>query len=149
MNPGRGMIVFRIAMMRVGNSAMTMLLLHRPMAVPGTIRPSRNWPAKQKKETKQRDEETLHRVLFRCVVSLTDDETRFKRFEKLFSSFNSVSPRLWSQNPCGCPQAQGTFGSAIPRYSNRQTVLPIRSVERDSSYPDRTSLNKSCLQSAR
>jgi hypothetical protein len=52
MNAGRGMIVFRIAMMRVGNSAMTMLLLHSPMAVPGTIRPSRNWPAKQKKETK-------------------------------------------------------------------------------------------------
>src|SRR6266481_4817642 len=64
------------------------------------------------------------------------------------SSFASVSRRLWSRNPCGCPQAQGTFGNAIPGCSNRQTVLPIRSVERDSSYPDRTSLNKSCLQSA-
>ena len=149
MNPGHGMIVFRIGMMRVGNSAMMMLFLHRPMAVPGTIRPSRNWSAKQGKETKQRDEELLHKVLFRCVVSLTDHETWFKRCEKLFSSFNSVSPQLSSQNPCGCPQAQGTFGSAIPRNSNRQTVLPIRSVERDSSYPDRTSLNKSCLQSAR
>ena len=149
MNPGHGMIVFRIGMMRVGNSAMMMLFLHRPMAVPGTIRPSRNWSAKQGKETKQRDEELLHKVLFRCVVSLTDHETWFKRCEKLFSSFNSVSPQLSSQNRCECPPAQGTFGSAIPRYSNRQTVLPIRSVERDSSYPDRTSLNKSCLQSAR
>ena len=52
---------------------MMMLFLHRPMAVPETIRPSRNWPAKQEKETKQRDEEALHRVRFRCVVSLTDD----------------------------------------------------------------------------
>ena len=85
MNPGRGMIVFRIAMMRVGNSAM-MMLLHRPMAMPETIRPSRNWPAKQEKKTKQRDEEALHRVRFRCV-SLTDDETRFKSFEKTLQFF--------------------------------------------------------------
>ena len=149
MNPGRVMIVFRIAMMRVRNSAMMMIFLHRLVAVPETIRPCRNWPAKLEKETKQRDEEALHRVRFRCVVSLTDDETRFKSFEKLFSSFNSLSPRLWSQNPCGCPQAQGTFGSAIPGWSNRQTALPIRSVETGSSYPDRTFLDKSCLQSAR
>ena len=53
MNPGRGMIMFRITMMRVGNSAM-MRLLHRPMAMPETIGPSRNWPAEQEKETKQR-----------------------------------------------------------------------------------------------
>jgi hypothetical protein len=86
MNPGRGVIVFRIAMMRVGNSAMIMLFLHRPMAVPETIRPSRNWPAAQEKETKQRNEEALHRILFRCVVSLTDDETRFKSFERLSNS---------------------------------------------------------------
>ena len=148
MNPGRGVIVFRIAMMRVENSAMMMMFLHRPMAVPETIRPSRNWPAKHEKETKQRDEEALHRVRFRCV-SLTDDETRFKSFEKLFSSFNSLSPRLWSQNPCACPQGQGTSGCAIPGWSNRQIVLLTRSVERGSSYPDRTSLNKSCPQSAR
>jgi hypothetical protein len=89
MNPRRGMIMFRITMMRVGNSAMMMLFLHRPMAVPKTIRPSRNWRAKQEKKTKQRDEEALHRVCFRCV-SLTDDETRFKSFERLFSSFNSL-----------------------------------------------------------
>jgi hypothetical protein len=81
MNAGRGMIMFRI-MMRVGNSAMMMPFLHRPMAVPETIRPNRNWPAKHEEETKQRDEEALHRVRFRCV-SLTDDETRFKSFEKL------------------------------------------------------------------
>jgi hypothetical protein len=80
MNPGRGMIVFRITMMRVGNSAMMMAFLDRPMAMPKTIRPSRNWPAKQEKKTKQRDEEALHTVRFRCV-SLTDDETRFKSFE--------------------------------------------------------------------
>ena len=30
MNPGRGMIMFRITMMRVGNSAMMMLFLHGP-----------------------------------------------------------------------------------------------------------------------
>jgi hypothetical protein len=78
MNPGRGMIIFRITMMRVGNSTMMMPFLHYPMAVPETIRPSRNWPADQEKETKQRNEEALHRVLFRRVVSLTDDETRFK-----------------------------------------------------------------------
>jgi hypothetical protein len=81
MNPGRGMIMFRITMMRVGNSGMMMLFLHRPMDVPETIRPRQNWPAEQEKKTKQRDEEALHRVRFRCV-SLTDDETRFKRFEK-------------------------------------------------------------------
>ena len=86
MNPGRGMIVFRIAMMRVGNSAVMMLFLHRPMAVAETIRPRRNCPAKQKKKTKQRDEEALHRVRFRCV-SLTDDETRFKSFEKTLQLF--------------------------------------------------------------
>ena len=63
MNPGRGMIVSRIAKMRVGNSAMMMLFLHSPMAVPETIRPSRNWPAKQEKKTKQRDEEALHKIL--------------------------------------------------------------------------------------
>jgi hypothetical protein len=62
MNPGRGMIVSRITMMRVGNSAM-MMFLHRPMAVPETIRPNRNWPAKHEKETKQRDEEALHKML--------------------------------------------------------------------------------------
>jgi hypothetical protein len=33
------------------------------MAVAETIRPSRNWPAHQEKETKQRNEEALHRVL--------------------------------------------------------------------------------------
>ena len=82
MNPGRGMIMFRITMMRVGNSAMMMLFLHRPMDVPETIRPRQNWPAKQEKKTKQRDEEALHRVRFR-YVSLTDDETRFKSFERL------------------------------------------------------------------
>jgi hypothetical protein len=71
---------------------MMMIFLHRLVTVSETIRPSRNWPAKQEKETKQRDEEAPHRVLFRCVVSLTDDETRFKSFEKLFSSFDSVSP---------------------------------------------------------
>ena len=149
MNPGRGMIVFRITMMRVGNSAMMMAFLDRPMAMPKTIRPSRNWPAKQEKKTKQRDEEALHRVLFRCVVSLTDDETRFKRFERLFNSFESVSPRLTSRNPSACPRVQGTSGCVIPRWSNRQIVLLTRSVERGSSYPDRTSLNKLCLQSAR
>jgi hypothetical protein len=74
MNPGRGMIMFRITMMRVGNIAMMMMFLHRPVAMPETIRPSRNWPAKQEKKTKQRDKEALHRVRFRCV-SLTDDET--------------------------------------------------------------------------
>lgn len=58
------MIMFRITMMRVGNSAMMMAFLDRPMAMPKTIRPSRNWPAKQEKKTKQRDEEALHRVLF-------------------------------------------------------------------------------------
>ena len=56
MNPGRGMIMFRITMMRVGNSAMMILFLNGPMAVPETIRPSRNWPAKQEKKTKQRDQ---------------------------------------------------------------------------------------------
>ena len=98
MNPGRGMIMFRIIMMRVGNSAIMILFLHRPMAVPETIRPSRNWPAKQEKKTKQRDEETLHRILFRCAVSLTDHETRFKSLEKLCSSFDLVSWRLESKN---------------------------------------------------
>lgn len=135
MNPGRGMIMFRIAMMRVGNSAMMMLFLHSPMAVPETIRPSRNWPADQEKETKQRNEEALHRVLFRCIVSLTDDETRFKSFEKLFSSFDSAFPRLGSKNLCACPPAQENSGSAIPGWFNRQTVLPIRSVERGSVHP--------------
>jgi hypothetical protein len=47
------------------------------VAMSETLRPSGNWPAKQEKKTKQRDEEALHRVRFRCV-SLTDDETRFK-----------------------------------------------------------------------
>ena len=61
MNPGREMIF--IAMMRVGNSAMMMLFLHRPMAMPETICPSRNWRAKQEKKTKQRDEEALHKML--------------------------------------------------------------------------------------
>jgi len=134
MNPGRGMIMFRIAKMRVGNSAMMMLFLHSPMAVPETIRPSRNWPAEQDKKTIQRNEEALHRVLFRCVVSLADDETRFKSFEKLFSSFDSAFPRLGSKNPCACPPAQENSGSAIPGWSNRQTVLPIRSVERGSGH---------------
>jgi hypothetical protein len=60
MKPGRGVIVFRIAMMRFGNSAM--IFLHRPVAVTETIRPSRNWTAKQETKTKQRDEEALHRV---------------------------------------------------------------------------------------
>jgi hypothetical protein len=72
---------------------MMMMFLHRLVAVSETIRPSRNRPAKQEKETKQRDEEALHRVLFRCVISLTDDETRFKPFERLFSFLASVSPR--------------------------------------------------------
>ncbi len=79
MNPGRGMIVFRITMMRVGNNTV-MMLLHRPVAVPETIGPSRNWPAQQEKETKQRGEEAPHKVLFRCVLSLADEETRFKAF---------------------------------------------------------------------
>lgn len=114
MNPGRGMIMFRIAMMRVGNNAMMMLFLRCPMAVPETTRPSRNRPAKQEKETKQRDEEAMHRVLFRCVVSLTDDETRFKSLEKHFSSFDSDSLRLGSKNPCVCPRVQGTSGCVIP-----------------------------------
>ena len=61
MNPGREMIP--ITMMRVGNSAMMMLFLHGPMAMPETIRPSRNWRAKQEKKTKQRDEEALHKML--------------------------------------------------------------------------------------
>lgn len=132
MNPGRGMIMFRIAMMRVGNSAMMMIFLRRPVAMSETIGPSRNWPAKQEKNTKQRDEEALHRVRFSCV-SLTDDETRFKSFEKLFSYFDSVSPRLGSKNPFACPQAQETSGCAIPGCSNRQTVLLTRSVERVDS----------------
>jgi hypothetical protein len=52
MNPGRGVIVFRIAMTRAGNSAMMMMFLHRLVAVLETIRPSRNWPAEQEEETK-------------------------------------------------------------------------------------------------
>jgi hypothetical protein len=72
---------------------MMMLFLDCPVAVSKTIRPSRNWPAEQEKETKQRDEEALHENSFRCAGSLTDDETRFKPFEKLFSSFDSASPR--------------------------------------------------------
>jgi hypothetical protein len=62
MNPGRGMIMFRITMMRVGNSAM-MMFPHRLVAVSETIGPSRNWRAKQEKKTKQRDEEALHKML--------------------------------------------------------------------------------------
>ena len=79
MNPGHGMIMFRITMM--------MPFLHYPMAVPETISPSRNWPAEQERETKHRNEEALHKGHFRCGVSLTDDETRFKSFEKLFQFF--------------------------------------------------------------
>ena len=55
--------MFRIAMMRVGKSATMMLILHRPMAVPETIGPRRNWRAHQEKETKQTNEEALHRVI--------------------------------------------------------------------------------------
>jgi hypothetical protein len=72
---------------------MMIIFLHRLVTVSETMRPSGNWPAEQEEETKQREEEALHTVLFRCVVSLTDDETRFKSFEKLFSSFDSVSRR--------------------------------------------------------
>ena len=54
---------------------MMMLFLHCPVAVSETIRPSRNWPAEQEKKTKQRDEEALHTVLFRGILSLTNDET--------------------------------------------------------------------------
>jgi hypothetical protein len=61
MNPGRGMIVFGITMMRVVNSAMMMLFLNNPVAITETIRPSRNWPAKQENPTKEADKETLHR----------------------------------------------------------------------------------------
>jgi hypothetical protein len=64
-------------------AAFEMMLFRCPVVVSETIRPSRNWPAEQEKETKQRDEEASHRVLVRCVVSLADDETRFKSFEKL------------------------------------------------------------------
>ncbi|HEY6365378.1 MAG TPA: hypothetical protein VI585_11375 [Candidatus Binatia bacterium] len=39
------------------------IILYRLVAVLETIRPSRNWPAKQEKETKQGDEEALHAVL--------------------------------------------------------------------------------------
>ena len=62
MNPGREMISPN-PMMRVGNSAMMMLFLHGPMAMPETICPCRNWRAKQEKKTKQRDEEALHKML--------------------------------------------------------------------------------------
>ena len=120
MNPGRGMIMFRVGMLHeVGSSAMMMLFIDSSVAVSETIRPSRNWPAEQEKKTKQRDEEALHRVLFRCAVSLTDDETRFKSFEKLFSSFDSASPRLGSKNPCACPQARGTSDA---RFQDFQAV---------------------------
>jgi hypothetical protein len=63
MNPGRGVIMFRIAIMRVGNSAMMMVFLDCPVAVSETICPSRNWPAEQEEKTKQRDEKALHTVL--------------------------------------------------------------------------------------
>ena len=66
-----------------GSTTVMMIFLHRLVAVPETIRPNRNWTAKKEKQTKQRDEEALHTVLFRYVLSLTDDETRFKSFEKL------------------------------------------------------------------
>jgi hypothetical protein len=71
---------------------MMMLFIESSVAVSGTIRPSRKWPAEQEEKTKERAEEAMHTVLFRCVVSLTDDEMRFKSFEKLFSSFDPVSP---------------------------------------------------------
>ena len=54
---------------------MMMLFLHCPVAVSETIRPSRSWPAEQEKNTKQRDEEALHTVLCRGILSLTNDET--------------------------------------------------------------------------
>ena len=63
MNPGRGVIMLRIATMRVGCCAMMMLILHRPMAVAETVGPRRNWRAHQEKETKQTNEEALHRVI--------------------------------------------------------------------------------------
>ena len=62
MNPGRGLIVFRIAIMRVGNLVM-MMFPHRLVAVSKAIGPSRNWRAKQEKKTKQGDEEALHKML--------------------------------------------------------------------------------------
>ncbi len=36
-------------------------------------------------------------------------------------------------------EARGTSGCAIPGWSNRQTVLLTRSVEKDSTDPDQTS----------
>src|SRR5262245_53182274 len=60
-----------------------MMVLHCLVAMTETIRPSRNWPTEQEKQTKQRDEESPHTVVFRCVLSLTDDKALFKSFEKL------------------------------------------------------------------
>jgi hypothetical protein len=108
MKPMRGMIIFRGGMLHEARSTAMMIVLHRPVAVSETICPSRNWPAQEEKETKKRDEEAMHRFLFRCVVSLIEDETRFKAFEKPSVFLPPASPRLWSKNPFACAQGPGT-----------------------------------------
>jgi hypothetical protein len=113
MKPMRGMIIFRGGMLHEARSTAMMIVLHRPVAVSETICPSRNWPAQEEKETKKRDEEAMHRFLFRCVVSLIEDETRFKAFEKPSVFLPPASPRLWSKNPFACAQGPGTSGRAI------------------------------------
>lgn len=83
---------------------MIVLSLNNSMAMAKTIRPNRNWSADEEKETKQRNEETLHKVLFRCGISLTDDQTRFKLFENssiLLTRFSAISVKKSLRVPSG------------------------------------------------
>ena len=71
MNPLRGMIMLRVHMLHeVGSSAMMMLFVDSSVAVSETLRPSRNWPAEQEEETKQREEEALHKSSFQMRPEL-------------------------------------------------------------------------------
>jgi hypothetical protein len=65
------MIMLRVGMLHeVGSSAVMTLFIDSSVAASEALRPSGNWPAEQEEETKQREEEALHKSSFQMRPEL-------------------------------------------------------------------------------